>query len=252
MEALKMPVRRSLTADLVEQLKQRMQAGSLVPGDRLPTERVLGIELGVSRTVVREAIARLSAEGWVEARQGSGVFVVTPAPQAFQVTATELEDLRDVMRLLELRLAVETEMAGLAAERRNQRDITELKEKCAAIATSIQAGGDGTLEDSALHATIAKTTRNHYFIRFNEFLGARLVPPRKLAVSRDQENERLKYLDKIQGEHEAIVSAISDGDVEAARAAARSHLENSLQRHKRRAAEAKAKVSEIKPKPADR
>ena len=251
MEALKMPVRRSLTADLVEQLKQRMKAGGLVPGDRLPTERVLGIELGVSRTVVREAIARLSAEGWVEARQGSGVFVITPAPQAFQVTATELEDLRDVMRLLELRLAVETEMAGLAAERRNQRDITELKEKCAAISASINAGGDGINEDSALHAAIAKATRNHYFMRFNDFLGARLVPPRTLAVRRDQETERLKYLDKIQEEHEAIVLAIADGNVEAARAAARSHLENSLQRHKCRAAEAKATVAAIKTRAAD-
>jgi GntR family transcriptional regulator, transcriptional repressor for pyruvate dehydrogenase complex len=242
MEALKMPIRRSLSADLVDQLKERIKSGALVSGDRLPTERLLGLELGVSRTVVREAVARLSAEKWVEARQGSGVYVMTPPPEAFQVSAVELEDLRDVMRLLELRLAVETEMAGLAAKRRSARDIVNLKAKCAAIAESIEAGGDGTQADSALHAAIAEATRNHYFIRFTEFLGARLVPPRALAIRQGENNERLKYLDKIQTEHEAIVLAIENGDVHAAREAARNHLENSFHRHKQRAAETKSQA----------
>ncbi|MBL7372531.1 FadR family transcriptional regulator, partial [Escherichia coli] len=73
MAIIKMPERRSMAADLVDQLREKIRSGELSPGDKLPTERALVEELGISRTVVREAVARLSAEGWVEARQGSGV-----------------------------------------------------------------------------------------------------------------------------------------------------------------------------------
>src|SRR3546814_3925482 len=98
--------------------------------DRLPTEAEFVDVLGVSRTVIREAIARLAAAGLVEARQGKGLFVSETARyQAFQITRDEVENLSDVIELLELRLCVETEMAALAAERRSEVDVMNRSEE---------------------------------------------------------------------------------------------------------------------------
>jgi GntR family transcriptional regulator, transcriptional repressor for pyruvate dehydrogenase complex len=224
-----------MSAELVEQLRGQIRRGDLVLGDRLPTERALVAELGISRTVVREAVARLSAEGWVEARQGSGVFVKEP-PQAFQVTSKELADLQDVLSLLELRIAVETEMAGLAAERRTADDIEEIERCLLAIENAIGDNeGDGVAADAALHAAIARATSNQYFVRFIDFLGNNLVPPRNVAQPVERPSTKVRYLATIQREHHAIVDAIKAGDPKAARSAARRHLQRSLRRGRARA-----------------
>ncbi|HLY90546.1 MAG TPA: FCD domain-containing protein [Acetobacteraceae bacterium] len=129
----------------------------------------------IGPTVVREAVAGLSAEGWEEARQGSGVFVKV-APRVVQVTAKELPNLEDVLALLELRIAVETEMAGLAAERRADVAAIEawMEEFCAAI----DEQADGIDAGAALYAAIARATRNQHFVRFIAFHGTILLPCR--------------------------------------------------------------------------
>ncbi|WP_176472990.1 FadR/GntR family transcriptional regulator [Sphingomonas lenta] len=222
---IRMPARRSLASELVEQLRGQIEAGVLAPGDKIPTERELVEDSGVSRTVVREAIARLAAEGMVEPRQGSGVFVTEPPPPAFQVTHGELGDLIEVCRLLELRLAVETEMAGLAAERRSETDVAEMQGLVSRIAADIADRGDGTEADEALHLTIARASGNQYFVRFLEFLGTRLVPRRGLVTDESPE-ERRDYLTAVHDEHRALVDAIARKDADAARQAARRHLEH--------------------------
>ncbi|OSZ62668.1 hypothetical protein CAP40_19600 [Sphingomonas sp. IBVSS2] len=232
MAIIKMPERRSMAADLVDQLREKIRSGELSPGDKLPTERALVEDLGISRTVVREAVARLSAEGWVEARQGSGVFIKEP-PQAFQIDPNELADLHDVLQLLELRLAVETEMAGLAAERRTEADITELEKWLEILRDASTSEDGGVKADAALHASIARAAGNQYFVRFVEFLGSKLVPRRDAAMVKRTEEKQRRYLDTIQEEHAAIVDAIRAGDPRAARSAARRHLERSLKRARR-------------------
>jgi DNA-binding FadR family transcriptional regulator len=222
---IKMPARRSLASELVEQLRSQIEVGMLAPGDRIPTEKELVDSSGVSRTVVREAIARLAAEGIVEPRQGSGVFVTEPPPPAFQVTHDELESLVEVCQLLELRLAVEAEMAGLAARRRSEEDLAEMQELVDRIATDIVERGDGTEADEALHLAIARASGNQYFVRFLEFLGTRLVPRRGL-VTDETHDERLAYLAEVHEEHRALVEAIERRDAEGAREAARRHLEH--------------------------
>ena len=81
-------------------LEKRIRSGALTPGERLPTEAQLGAQFAVSRAVVREAVARLKAEGLVESRQGSGVFVATrPGAAAFRMNAglpASAHDARDV------------------------------------------------------------------------------------------------------------------------------------------------------------
>lgn len=233
MDAMKMPARRSMSADLVDLIRERIRRGELTSGDRLPTERMLVAELGVSRSVVREAVARLSAEGWVEARQGSGVFVRS-GPQTFQLTAEEMADLDDVLRLLELRVAIEAEMAGLAAERRTPDELAAIERAHAALKADIAAGGDGVDADVALHNAIARATQNQYFVRIIEFLGRSLVPRRNVATRPERPSARAAYLKTIEREHEQLISAIRAGDPKAARRAARNHLERSLRRGRKR------------------
>jgi GntR family transcriptional repressor for pyruvate dehydrogenase complex len=110
---------RTLALELVEALGDRIRDGRLPPGDKLPTEAAIMEEFGVSRTVVREAISRLQAAGQVQTRHGIGTFVVGLGDEpGLSHRPEQLATLRDVVAVLELRIGIETEAAGLAAQRR--------------------------------------------------------------------------------------------------------------------------------------
>jgi GntR family transcriptional repressor for pyruvate dehydrogenase complex len=222
----------SLTDDLFVKLEARIRSGELSPGSRLPTQKEIALAENVSRTVVREAVARLGAHGLTVSRQGSGVFVADDANyQAFQITRDELSELADVIKLLEMRLAVETEMAGLAAARRTTGDIAAIQEALQQIAESQHDPGAAAKADAAFHLAIARATQNDYYVRFVDFLGLRLVPPRNLYLRDQPEPAHDAYAAKVHGEHEAIVDAIVRMDSARAREAARHHMHESLTRH---------------------
>lgn len=236
-------VRQTLTDQVCAEFRRRIRDGEIGPGDRLPTEKELTASLQVSRTVVREAVARLSAEGLVKARHGMGVFVTeTARHEAFQITPTELGTYEEVAKLLELRLAVETEMAGLAASRRSESDVVLLRRLLAEIDADNLHPDASVDADAALHHAIARAAQNEYFERFLTFLGARLVPRRSL-IMRGEDGAKSRGLMKaLQREHAAIVEAIAAKNSVAARAAARRHLANSLLRHSEVATSGNAKA----------
>jgi DNA-binding FadR family transcriptional regulator len=131
----------------------------------------------VSRTVVREAVARLAAQGLITSRQGSGVYVAETAQyKPFQVTRDELAELADIIKLLEMRLALETEMAGLAAARRTTADIGAIRSALFDMENTFNDPQAAARADSAFHLAIARATQNHYYERLIDFLGVRLVP----------------------------------------------------------------------------
>src|SRR5687767_1944628 len=116
---------RNLALDVVDGLVDRVRAGTLAAGARLPTEAAIMEEFGVSRTVVREALSKLQASGVVQTRHGVGTFVVGLGDaSSFRIGPEQLATLRDVIAVLELRIGVETESAGLAAARRNDANLT--------------------------------------------------------------------------------------------------------------------------------
>src|SRR6266702_7953242 len=108
---------RSLTGELVARLADDITSGRIPPGSRLPTEQEMIATTGVSRTVVREAVAALRAEGLVITRQGVGAFVTANPRRPFRLEGGELDELREVIGVMELRTGVEVEAAGIAAER---------------------------------------------------------------------------------------------------------------------------------------
>ncbi|WP_239017795.1 FadR/GntR family transcriptional regulator [Sphingomonas aracearum] len=224
----------SLSDALFRKLEERIALGAMPPGSRFPAQKDICTAENVSRTVVREAIARLTAKGLVTSRQGSGVYVTDTARySAFQITREELQDLGDVIKLLETRLAVEAEMAALAAARRTTSDIGTIRAALREMDAAIDDPAESARWDAAFHHAIARATQNDYFVRLIDFFGVRLVPPRDLYLRNSSEEAHHAYAEKVRGEHEAILDAIVRMDAEKAREAARHHMRESLSRHSR-------------------
>ena len=225
---------RSLAHELVESIGARIQGQLLKPGDKLPTESEIMKSYGVSRTVVREALSRLQAGGLVETRHGIGTFVLEPRPgQGFGIDAGDIATAVDVMAVLELRISLETESAGLAAQRRTDGQLAEMRAALDAFEAHVGGAGDAVSPDFRFHLAIANATGNRYFADIMSHLGATVIPRTRINSSRVAREELPQYLRRVNREHEEIYSAIARGDAESARAAMRIHLTNSRERLRR-------------------
>ncbi|HBT03090.1 FadR/GntR family transcriptional regulator [Salipiger marinus] len=223
--------RPNLVQQLADSLRAEIAAGAIPVGGRLPSESRLSAAHGVSRTVVREAVAALRADGLVAARQGAGVFVQQLHPHGgspFQ--DIDPERISSILDVLELRAAVEIEAAGLAAQRRAAAQEEALFAALAALEAAHAAEGSATAEDFAFHRAVAEATQNPRFAQFLDMLGPEAIPRARLS---DQRPAQAEYLAQIQREHRAVAHAISARDAAAARAAMRDHLEQGQARYRR-------------------
>jgi len=222
---------RSLAHELIARLTADITGGKIPPGSRLPTEQELIAATGVSRTVVREAVAALRAEGLVVTRQGVGAFVPANARRPFRVDFDKLSSLREVLDVMELRTGIETEAAGLAAERASGAQQRRIVDCLNAVDGALKRGEDAIDQDFALHCSIADATGNPQFRRLLEHLG-RLIIPRQTIRGGPGLPKRV-YSETFQREHRDIVQAIRSGAVAPARAAMRRHLLNSRKRYQK-------------------
>ena len=133
---------------------------------------------GVSRTVVREAVAALKADRLVITRQGVGAFVAEQVRRPFRVDFDEHSTLREVLNVMELRTGVEIEAAGLAAERASAAQVKKIADRFAAVSAAIGRGENAVDQDFAFHCEIADATGNPQFRRFLEYLGRFIIPRR--------------------------------------------------------------------------
>jgi DNA-binding FadR family transcriptional regulator len=235
-DSLLHPIRpaRNLTGEVAERLAAEIGSGRIAPGCRLPTEQALVAALGVSRTVVREAVAALRAEGLVITRQGAGAFVATDRSRVpFRIDPDGLRSIDDVLHVMELRAAIEIQAATLAAERITPRGVGRVEHALRAIQTAIARGESAIPEDFAFHRAIAAATGNPRFGEFLEFVGRYVIPRQSIRISLNTPEEERRYLARIQGEHRRIFAAIRDRDPMGARAAMRTHLRRSLDRYRR-------------------
>lgn len=208
---------------LTETLLQPILAGDWRPHDRLPSEHALAAQHEVSRAVVREAIARLKSDGYVETRQGKGAFVAAaPGTNAFRLKA-EGDD------LLELRALIEADCAALAAERNTAADLAALRAASGAMRDAVAKGGLGLAEDIRFHDVLAEAAHNPALRRFAAFVGRHAREAMQLArLSQLREQNRLA---EIEAEHAAIIAAVAARDAVAARAAVQHHIASGLRRH---------------------
>lgn len=220
---------RALTDSVAEQLLEKIDGGAFPRGAKLPTEVVLAEEFGVSRTVIREAIARLKYEGLVESRQGSGVFVTEQAGiRPLRIDYADVGTLESVLQIVELRRSIEAEVAAQAARRRTDAAMAHIDAALARIDQEVAAGGDGVDADVAFHRAIAEATGNPYFLKTLAFLSQYLETATR--VTRTNEARREDFTRQVREEHQAIVAAIRAGDAEAARSAAQNHMYNAARR----------------------
>jgi len=224
--------RGTLVGAVSADLRRLILDGDIKPGDKLPSEAALTRKYEVSRTVIREAIASLRADGLVEAKQGAGVFVLSSQPAtAFPFQPFDAARISSMIEMLELRTAIEIEAAGLAAARRSPAQEEAIFERCQDIDRLIAEGKPTTEADFAFHLAIADATNNPRFREFLEMMGQRVIP-RTVLQGDHAERTPSSYLGQLQAEHKAIAEAISARDEQAAREAVRTHLKGSHERYR--------------------
>lgn len=225
----KVSVTPTLSDQVAQALLTRIESGQLRPGAKLPAEAVLAPEFGVSRTVVREAVARLKHDGLLDGRQGSGVFVTAQAAmRPLKIDASVIDSPEAVLQIVELRRAIESEVAAVSAQRRSASQMTRIEAALRAIDTEVSKGGDGVGPDVAFHRAIAQSTGNPYFLRTLDFLAQYLTAATQ--VTRANEARRLDFIRQVRDEHQAITEAIRGRDAVAARVAAQAHMFNAARR----------------------
>lgn len=223
--------RGSLSEQIVEVMQARIHSGEYARGDKLPSELELIQEFGVSRTVIREAIANLKAGGLVTPRQGVGVFVQQGAPlRPFFLEATDLTLVAEAVAVLELRIALEAEAAALAASRRDPDSLDAMVRAMDQMSAAIAAGNDAIQPDIAFHRAVASGSDNVHFLKLFNYLGELSVPRARVNTTALAEASREQYLNRINAEHRSVFDAIEASDPDAARGAMRLHLIGSKER----------------------
>jgi GntR family transcriptional repressor for pyruvate dehydrogenase complex len=217
------PVNRpaQLSETVAAKLAAWISDAGLAAGDHLPAEKVLAERFGVSRAVIREAFARLKAEGCVETRQGSGAFVSgRPGLTSFRVCGAGSGD--SLAQAFELRYLVETGVAELAALRRSRNDVEAMRAALSEMDRALIDGGAGAAADDAFHIAIAAATGNPLTRRFMAFMGQQFSGSR--LPTWDADGRAAGLARDAQAEHRRIFEAIAAGDAAAARAASAQHL----------------------------
>lgn len=163
-----------------------------------------------------------------------GTYALEPSGGAdFRVDPADIATVRDVLVLLELRICLESEAAGLAAARRSEAQLAEMRRALDAFKAALDSGGDTITPDFQFHLLVSQATDNRYFADLMSHLGSAIIPRTRINSAKFAHEDRAAYLSRVNLEHEDIYSAIVRQDAEGARAAMRTHLSNSRERLRR-------------------
>jgi GntR family transcriptional repressor for pyruvate dehydrogenase complex len=216
------PIRRTvLYEEVVDRLRDFIDVNKLQPGDRLMPERELAEQLGVSRTSVRQALTALRVLGMVDIRPGDGVYLLSTEDIVPSLALEVLESEADHPMIWEVREAVETQAARLAAKRRTEDDLERMSAALEAMTESVEGGGEGILGDRHFHEAILSASHNPMLFRLFEQLAD--------AIDRTSQGSlSLKGQPPISlGAHRGIYEAIRDGSEKRAGDRMRAHLATS-------------------------
>jgi GntR family transcriptional regulator, transcriptional repressor for pyruvate dehydrogenase complex len=220
--------RAHLSDRVAQALTQEIRTGRLSPGDRLPTETALCVQFDVSRTVIREAVSQLKSLGLLDSRQGSGVYVRAAGFVPLHFDAANAQSRQAVVQMVEVRRALEAEVAALAARRRRGADLKRIQQAVLALDAAVAGGGDGVEEDMRFHRAIADAAGNPFLIDTLQYLGQFLRGATR--VTRANEARREDFARQVRDEHAAIVLAIEAADPLRAQQAAARHMDNAIAR----------------------
>ncbi len=211
---------QKLYEEVADRLLGQIQSGVYQQGDRLPAERILSKEYGVSRSVIREAFRFLERMGCVEARVGGGTYVKAPEISDVVDPLAMLfsQDADFVLELVEARLILETEIAKLAAVRRTDAQVRELHKILDDMRANISHGGRGIEQDARFHTQLAQSAGNRALNLMSASCSE--VLNRSMEMTQMLEGVPAQALKA----HEDILDAVERHDGEGARHAMRAHL----------------------------
>lgn len=202
-------------------LMDGIKSGEFPPGSKLPSVRQLSIDWQVGQAAVREALSALKAMNLIVSRQGEGTFVS-------QYTPDQTFDLRPLMKqeeiqsLLELRLVLESGSIRLAAQRRTEPELEELRGILDRMKEDMKVPGVGEQSDWDFHYSLSRASKNPYFVSLMESLGEQiqmsLLSSRLAMYQVDGEPQ------KLMDQHGAILDAVAKQDPDAAQSAMVRHL----------------------------
>lgn len=210
-----------LSTLVASSITREIAQGRLKPGEQLPTEQSLATIFGVSRNVVREAIARLRSEGRVWSQQGRGAFV-SDAPQA-SILKIEHDHDRPAdafIALFQFRGILEVQAAALAARLRDRADLDRLAQAQRAMSQALYGSVAWLKGDLEFHSAIAQASRNTYVVQVMAFVSER-VRESILAAGNQHSDDMAQVTER---EHGLILDAVTRQDEAAASEAMRRHL----------------------------
>ncbi|MCW2270494.1 HTH-type transcriptional regulator LutR [compost metagenome] len=221
----------TLVERVVGAIRAEIDSGRLAAESRLPTEQQLAEQLNVSRSVVREAVAQLKADGVLIARRGLGSYISqTPTGTVFRFPSAQGRS-PDLVQMFEVRLWIETQAASVAAQRRDAADLARMNTALQEMLDKRSDFAAAAAADVAFHRAIAEASKNDYFIAFHDFLRGQLAAARRTAWENSAVHSVGGSADANR-EHQALYQAIADGDRQAAAACAEAHLRASAKRLK--------------------
>ncbi|GHV86455.1 GntR family transcriptional regulator [Spirochaetia bacterium] len=206
--------------EVVEMIVQRIQSGILKVGQKLPPERVLSEEMGVSRTSLREALRSLESMGYINSVTGGGNYVnsVSIENVLSPLSAMMAQDHKLAADIIDVRLHLEVHMASLAAKNATKQQIAQIYSAILDMQSDVEQGGNGIKGDNQFHMEIARASQNKAFAIIIELVGGLMAESRKATL--DIPGQPAKSIE----DHQVIFEAIRDGDPEKAAAAMEEHL----------------------------
>ena len=223
---------RRLYQQLAAELKDRIEQGVYLVGDKLPAERFIADEKSVSRTVVREAIIMLEVEGYVEVRKGSGIHVISSQAKHSPTPDESLEFASyGPFELLQARQLIESNIAEFAALQATREDIVKMRQALQLeereLASSEPNGSESG--DMQFHLAIAEATHNSMLVElFRQSWQWRENNPMWIQLHSHLDDTH--YRKEWMGDHKQILAALIKKDARAAKLAMWQHLENVKQR----------------------
>jgi DNA-binding FadR family transcriptional regulator len=219
---------RRLYRQIADQIAKLIEKGEYKAGGRLPPERDLARQLGVSRPSVREALIALEVEGYVEVRVGSGVYVIGPRSTGGAARAAALPADSGPFELIRARWLIEAECAALAAKQASKAQVRAMEEALDQMESDRKGGVMPLASDRLFHQRIAEASGNSALALVVKTLWEQRTGPLFLRLEHHFDTPELWGV--AIDEHREIVAAISRHDGSAARAAMRRHMDHAARR----------------------
>ncbi len=217
--------RKHLFEEIILAIEKYIQNENIKPGERLPSENEFSERFQVSKTVVREALSVLRANGIIEKRSGAGTFLKDPNVNIISMKiASNLMDKAQLQQLMEFRLGIEVGAAGLAAVKASQKDIDAIKFAHEKLTEAYENKAIGIEEDFKFHLNIIKASNNIFYLEsFHTF--SRVLED-GIRLSKLQSAKLPGRSEEVNHEHLKIIQGLEEGDAQKASEAMREHLLN--------------------------